>query len=155
MSINISCSRNANLTLIKFAKYLSKLLNLNYFPRGKGPLKNIFNKLNYLGCKYFILIKKNRLKSISILIYKNKDNSFYPEREYLIDLIDLRSFKSFKAFIPIKIKDSKNLFYFLDKNKKTVKSDFELFYENDFFEFRFQDVFLGIKFKLLKVIMFD
>lgn len=155
MTIKISCSKNADLITIRFAKYISKLLRLDYFPRGRGNLKDIFEKLNYLGNKYFILVKKNKLKSISILIYKNKDDSFYPDREYLIEVIDLRFFKSFNEFSNKKLKDAKEFFYFLESNKKSLKSDFELFFEDDFFEFRLLDEFLGIKFKLLKVIFYD
>jgi rRNA maturation protein Rpf1 len=154
----VTTSKNANILQKRFSKYLTNYLpDIEYIPRGNTSLKKILEKATYLGHKFFLkvsFIKGN----ISLLIYVFKSDTFYLEREYLLEVIDLRHLKPFSYILSINnlISDKKKVFYFLDKKYFSEKSKYGIFYNSeDVFEFLEDDEYLGFKFKILNVKKFD
>lgn len=155
----VTTSRNSNIFSKRFCKYLSIYLpGIKYIPRGKSSLKNIFEKATYLGQKYFLEVSLNET-NILLSIFSFKKDSFYLEREYLIEVIDLRHSLTFSKITSFNnpVNDLKKVFYFLEKKNISLKSDYGLFLteKENVFEFLKKEKYLGFKFKILNVKIFD
>jgi hypothetical protein len=151
----VTISRKGSLLEKRFAKYLTKYLpGVVYLPRGKTALLKFFEKARYLGHKYFLIVSSVK-ENILLSIYAGREDSFFLEREYLIEVLDLRHLKSFTHISSINdsLKDVKEVFYFLSKKNKSSKSNYGLFLtaEENIFEFLEEDEYLGFRFKILKV----
>lgn len=156
----VTTSKNTNVLSKRFAKYLTVFLpDIEYIPRGKTSLKKIFENVTYLGHKFFLRISHNKV-NLSLSIFVFRENTFFLEREYLLNIIDLRHFLTFsdiKSF-RFSLSDEKKVFYFLDKKFLSLKSDYGVFQEENqenVFSFLKNKKYLGFKFKILNVKKFD
>jgi len=154
----ITTSRKSNLLSKRFSKYLTIFLpGIEYLPRGKTNLKKLFEKARYLGHLFFLEVSFNK-GNISLSIFSFKDDSFFLEREYLIDVLDLRHLRPFPVIKDFSesLSDSKKVFYFLSKKNLSSKSKFSLLeVEENIFNFFYDKEYLGFSFKLLNVKKID
>ena len=155
----VTTSRKGNLLEKRFSKYLTKYLpGIVYLPRGKTPLLKIFKKATYLGHKYFLKVSSIN-ENILFSIYVSKENSFFLEREYLLEVLDLRHLKPFSYVSSINqsFQDVKDVFYFISKKNKSLKSTYGVFLtsQEDVFDFLEDGEYLGFRFKILNVKTID
>jgi hypothetical protein len=159
----ITCSKKSNILQKRVGKYLSKYLpDIEYIPRGKTNLLKLFRSATYLGHSNFLLISGNN-KQIKLTVYNyNKNKSFIPQTEYLLNILDLRHILPFKDIENNnqEINDSNKIFYFLKKNFFSKRSDYGIFLleQNptyNIFEFRLKEKYLGFKFKIVNVKRYD
>jgi hypothetical protein len=155
----VTTSKSSNILVKRFAKYMTVFLpDIKYIPRGKTPLIKIFENARYLGHVFFLKISPNRT-NLLLSIFSFRENTFFLEREYLIEVIDLRHFLTFSEIKSFKdsISDEKKVFYFLDKKYLSSKSDYGIFEseEENVFSFLKKEKALGFKFKILNVKKFD
>ncbi|NCP71840.1 hypothetical protein GW835_00395 [archaeon] len=155
----VTVSRKSNLLEKRFSKYLTKYLpGMNYLPRGKTPLLKFFKQALYLGHRYFLIVSSIK-GNILLSVYALREDSYFLEREYLIEVIDLRHLKSFSYISSVNssFNDLKKVFYFLEKKYLSLKSNFGVFQtsEENVFNFLENEEYLGFKFKIVKVSNFD
>ena len=155
----VTVSRKFNLLEKRFSKYLTKYLpGIDYLPRGKTPLLKFFKKALYLGHKYFLVVSSNK-GNILLSVYVLREDSYFLEREYLIELIDLRHLKSLSyiSSLTSSFYDLKKVFYFLDKKYVSLKSNYGIFQtdQENVFDFLENKEYLGFRFKIINVTEFD
>ncbi len=154
----ITTSRKSNILSKRFSKYLSKYLpGVNFIPRGKTPLFKFFEKAKYFGHQYFLESSFNQ-RNVILSMYVFRENNFFLDREYLIEIIDLRHLKYFSYIKSINnlILDNKKVFYFLPKKNISAKAKYQLFLSDEnIYSFLEDEFYLGFKFKILTVTKFD
>lgn len=146
----ITTSRKANHLEKKVAKYFSFFLpNLNLIPRGKTPLKKLFEKSCFLGFDYFVKLSKN--KSFFVLeIYKLRKDQYFLNKKYVIDLQDLNHKIPLKEIRKINslVYDQTKKFVFLNLENSEKESDYKILEEKGKVGFYFNEKDLGFSFKI-------
>jgi CCR4-NOT transcriptional regulation complex NOT5 subunit len=146
----ITVSRNADLFVKRFSKYLSLFVNdIKYVPRGKTPLSKIFKSAIFLGHNYFLISRKQEKDLVSLLVYKinYKDKEFYPDKEIVFRIFEMSSSLSKKELNKIQkdydFVDSDKIFYFLGSKNKGDYGIFKDDLKEKRYSFKFHDKDLG------------
>ena len=109
----LTISRKADRLEKSFSKYLSVFLpDIKYIPRGKTSLNKLFKSAIYLGHTFFLLVTKKERDSLLLLVYKRKENEFYPDKEITFKILELNHLLSYKEINKLKNEND-----FVDKDK--------------------------------------
>lgn len=110
----ITTSRNADISQKRFCKYLSVFFpEVKHIPRGQSQLGKLFNKANYLGDDFLLIVGKKK-ENLELVVYKKKQKDFFPDKSFLLTDVFYKGPKD-----KIQSTNAKGkFFYFLEKTDK-------------------------------------